>query len=88
MPKTIDSLEEEARVAKAERDEAVSDGRSRGRTVYRKITKKIDELLVEYATENAQQHSMFNDGAMQSLSRLKAKLADDARDRHVDGSEI
>ena len=87
MSKTIAEFENETRCARKERDEAVDDGRSRGRTVWRKISVRVDDLIAEYVTANSQ-HSSFNDGAIQSLVRLKASLTDDACRCHVDESAI
>jgi hypothetical protein len=69
-------------------EEALCDGRSRGRKVWRTFATRIDDLLVEYSAANNAEQTAFNDGAIQALARLKARLDDDARASHVDGSEI
>lgn len=70
---------------KGERSDTVKNA---ARTSIREINKIIDDSLAAYSAANRLAHSDFNDGAIQALSKMKAKLDDVIKSRRLNGLEL
>lgn len=83
--KALETSDAEVKRLKGERSDIV---KSAARTSIREINRIIDDSLAAYSAANRAAHSDFNDGAIQALSKVKAKLDDVIKSRRLNGLEL